>query len=150
MTALVYACYMLIYSVGSSDLWVADSDCTTGCRDVPTFDASQSTTFRNLSSPFAITYGSGRAAGVLGQDTVQMAGFSVAQQTFGVCDAVSKGLLTNPVSGLLGLGWRPIASSGAQPLWQTLAASGAWDEPAMTFQLTRYGLLLGALGTPVG
>jgi cathepsin D len=123
---------------GSSDLWVADSDCIVGCKGVPTFTSSASTSFRNLSQSFSITYGSGMARGVLGQDTVTMAGFSVAQQTFAICDTVSSGLLTNPVSGLLGLAWQTIASSGATPFWQTLAESGAWTEPLMAFQLTRF------------
>jgi cathepsin D len=42
------------------------------------------------------------------------------------------------VSGLLGLGWQSIASSRATPFWQTLVSAGAWAEPVMTFQLTRY------------
>jgi cathepsin D len=74
---------------------------------------------------------------VLGQDNVQMAGLEVVQQTFAVCDGVSSGLLSDPVSGLLGLAWQTIASSGAMPFWQSLASAGKWDTPAMTFQLTR-------------
>jgi hypothetical protein len=131
--------YNVILDTGSSDLWVADSNCATGCRQVPTFDAKSSTSFKNSSSSFSITYGSGQAKGVLAQDVIQMAGFSVPNQVFAVCDAVSQGLLMNPVSGLLGLGWKQIASSGATPLWQTLAESGQWDQPVMAFQLTRYG-----------
>jgi len=38
----------------------------------------------------------------------------------------------------MGLAWKSIASSGAEPFWQTLASSGAWDEPVMTFQITRF------------
>jgi cathepsin D len=105
---------------------------------VPTFNPTQSSTFQNGTQPFSITYGTGQAAGSLAQDTIQMAGFSVANQVFAVCDQVSSGLLNNPVSGLLGLAWNTIASSGATPLWQTLAQSGAWDSPVMAFQLTRY------------
>lgn len=120
-----------------SDLWVADSQCTTGCSSVPTFDASSSSTFQNQSTAFSITYGSGQAAGSLGQDVVQMAGFSVPNQIFAVCNQVSPGLLTDPVSGLFGLAFQTIASSGAEPFWQTLASSGAWDSPLMSFSLTR-------------
>jgi hypothetical protein len=105
---------------------------------VPTFDSSKSTTFQNDSQTFSIQYGSGQAAGSLGKDTIQMAGFSVPNQVFAVCDQVSSGLLTSPVSGLMGLGWNTIASSGATPFWQTLAGSGAWDSPVMAFQLTRF------------
>lgn len=38
----------------------------------------------------------------------------------------------------MGLAWQSIAASGAEPFWQTLASSGAWDEPVMTFQITRF------------
>jgi len=117
---------------------LADSDCRTGCGSVPTFASSASSTFRNSSTPFSITYGSGRAAGVLGQDKVQMAGFAVDNQVFAICDRISSGLLNSPVSGLLGLGWSSIASSGATPFWETLVSSGAWDQPVMSFQLTRF------------
>ncbi|EPQ56668.1 aspartic peptidase A1 [Gloeophyllum trabeum ATCC 11539] len=130
--------FNVILDTGSSDLWVADNACVTGCKNVPKFQSSQSSTFKNMSKPFNIQYGSGEAAGILGSDTVQMAGFSVANQVFGVCNAVSSGLLNNPVSGLLGLAWNTIATSGATPLWQTLAGSGAWDSPVMSFHLTRF------------
>lgn len=123
--------------VYNSDLWIADSNCKTGCSSVPTFDSTVSTSFTNKSTVFSITYGSGGASGTLGSDTVQMAGFSVPDQVFGVCDTVSSGLLSDPVSGLLGLGFQSIASSGATPLWETLVKNGAWDSPVMSFQLTR-------------
>jgi len=120
-----------------SDLWVADSLCSSGCESVPTFDPSSSSSFQNESTTFAITYGSGQAAGSLGSDVVQMAGFSVKNQVFAVCNQVSPGLLTSPVSGLLGLAFQTISASKAEPLWQTLVSSGAWDSPLMAFQLTR-------------
>lgn len=66
-----------------------------------------------------------------------MAGFAVQNQVFAVCDQVSDGLLSEPVSGLLGLGFQTIAASGASPLWETLVSGGAWDSPIMAFQLTR-------------
>lgn len=53
-------------------------------------------------------------------------------------DQVTTGLLTNPVSGLVGLAFQTIASSQAVPLWQSLVKSGQWDEPLMSFFLTRF------------
>lgn len=88
--------------------------------------------------PFEITYGSGQAQGSVGQDVVQMAGFTVPNQVFASCDAVSQGLLQAPVSGLMGLAFDTIASSRAVPFWQTLASGGAWNESVMAFHLTRY------------
>jgi len=130
--------YNVVMDTGSSDLWVTSSKCEGNCDGVNTFSSSQSTSFTNLSTPFEIKYGSGSAQGSLGKDVVQMAGFSVPNQVFALCDVVSSDLLQSPVSGLIGLAWQSIASSGAEPLWQTLASSGAWDEPVMAFQITRF------------
>lgn len=48
-------------------------------------------------------------------------------------------LLDAPVSGLLGLGFQSIATSGTKPLWQALADTpGALDSPVMAFHLTRF------------
>ncbi|KAK7060829.1 hypothetical protein VNI00_000562 [Paramarasmius palmivorus] len=132
--------YDVILDTGSADLWLAaeDSCDSSSCDHIPTFQASDSSGFKNLSKPFSITYGSGFASGSLGSDTVQMAGFSVSNQIFAVCDEISQDLLTTPVSGLMGLAFQTIASSGATPFWEALVQGGAWDSPVMAFQLTRY------------
>ncbi|KAH0836420.1 aspartic peptidase domain-containing protein [Lanmaoa asiatica] len=124
------------------DLWVADINCDIGCSRESTFNSASSSTFQNLSQPFSVTYGSGQVAGDLVQDVVQMAGFLVKNQVFGAVTQASQGILSNPVSGLLGLAWQSIASSGQPPFWQTLASQGAWSQPVMAFQLTRYALCL--------
>lgn len=56
----------------------------------------------------------------------------------GVCNQVSSGLLNAPVSGLMGLGWQALASSGATPFWQALYEDNVLDEPLMAFYLTRF------------
>lgn len=130
--------FNVILDTGSSDLWVASSSCGSSCGTSATYNPSSSSTFQNLSTSFDIVYGSGSAAGYVAQDTVQMAGFSVSSQGFAVVDQVSTGMLTSPVSGLLGLAWQSIASSGQMPLWQTLASSNSWDSALFAVQLTRY------------
>lgn len=125
------------------DLWVADNNCVVGCsQNKGLYNSASSSTFQNLSQSFSITYGSGQAAGDLVADVVQMAGFQVSNQTFGAVTEVSQGVLSTPVNGLIGLGWQSIASSEAPPFWQTLASKGAWSQPVMGFQLTRYILYL--------
>lgn len=123
---------------GSSDLWVASSSCGTSCGSSPAYDPLSSSTFQNLSTSFDVQYDSGSAAGYVAQDIVQMAGFSVSNQGFGVVDAVTDDLLTSPLSGLLGLAWQSLASSGQMPLWQSLASSNTWDSALFAIQLTRY------------
>ncbi|KAI9573802.1 acid protease [Boletus coccyginus] len=131
--------FYVILDTGSADLWVADVNCDLSCSNGSNpYNSASSSTFHNLSQPFSITYGSGQAAGDLVSDVVQMAGFSVSNQSFGDVTQVSQGMLSSPVSGLMGLGWQPIASSGARPFWQTLASYRAWSQPVMGFQLTRF------------
>lgn len=133
--------YDVVLDTGSSDLWLADNKLacnTTDCDHIPTFNTAKSSTFKSTSKDFSITYGSGFASGTLGSDIVQMAGFSVSNQVFGVCDQIANGLLTYPVSGLLGLAFETIASSGVTPFWEALVSGGAWDQPVMAFHLTRF------------
>lgn len=59
-------------------------------------------------------------------------------ECIGVVTTTSADLISYPLSGLMGLAWQSIASSGATPFWQTLAASGKWDAPEMGVYLKRY------------
>ncbi|KAI9636922.1 aspartic peptidase domain-containing protein [Dioszegia hungarica] len=131
--------FLLILDTGSSDLWVAGSQCTTAtCRATTTFTSSSSSSFASTNDPFSITYGSGQAQGVIAQDTVAMGGFSVNQQGFAVVNATSANLIRSPISGLMGLAWRALAQTAATPFWQTLAASGQWSSQEMGFYMRRY------------
>jgi cathepsin D len=148
--------YDVILDSGSADLWLVDSQCSEGCNGLQAYASSSSSTFTNDSKPFSVTYGSGQASGILGQDVVQLAGFEVQNQVFGMfspspllqtiqwpllsglCDQVSDGLLTAPVSGLMGVGWQALSSSGAKPFWQALYEDNVLDEPLMAFYLTRF------------
>ncbi|KAI0316925.1 aspartic peptidase domain-containing protein [Amylostereum chailletii] len=128
----------VVLDTGSADLWLAQEDCT-GCDDrTNKFDASGSSSFTNLTTPFSISYGSGQAKGALGRDIVQLAGLQVTNQTFGVCDWFSSFLVNNPLSGIMGMGWQALASSGATPLWQALAQSNVLATPLFAFHLTRF------------
>ena len=106
-------------------------------RPTPRADSS-------LNTLFNITYGSGSARGDLVQDDVSMGGYLVTGQEFAMVTQASSGLLRYPLSGLMGLGWQSLASSGAMPFWQRLAASGNWAEQTMGFYMKRYRNQLGA------
>ncbi|KAF5362015.1 hypothetical protein D9756_002632 [Leucocoprinus leucothites] len=106
--------FNVILDTGSSDLWVASANCTTGCTLIPKFDTTSSSTYQNLSMPFDITYGV----------RYVRCGFARITATAGI--------------GLMGLAFDTIASSKAVPFWQTLASGGAWNESVMAFHLTRF------------
>lgn len=121
---------------------MAENNFNASCNDVTMFNLVMSSTFTSTGSAFQISYGSEEATGTLGEDIIQMTGFSVSNQSFAMCDTVSSGLLSNPVSGLLGLAFNVITSSDAMPFWEALVISNAWDLPVMAFQLTQYVLKL--------
>ncbi|KAI0070897.1 acid protease [Panus rudis PR-1116 ss-1] len=132
--------YNVILDTGSSDLWLASEGSGSNIPNgIPTYDPSASSTYVAQNTSFSIRYGSGAAQGVLGSDVIQLAGFAVVNQVFGVVSRISDNMLVPPVSGILGLGFERIATSRAKPLWQVLAeSSGVLDEPVMAFYLTRY------------
>ncbi|KAF8142067.1 aspartic peptidase domain-containing protein [Boletus edulis] len=123
---------------GSSDLWIASSNCDSTCAGTGNYNSAKSSTFKPLNRGLNITYISGDAIGTLVEDVVQMAGFTVLNQQFGSVTSTSYNFLQNPVMGLIGLGWQSLSFSGAMPFWQALASRGSWDSPLMAFQLTRY------------
>jgi cathepsin D len=77
--------YNVILDTGSADLFLVGSSCTTAaCNGIQPFQSSSSSSFTSTSQPFSIAYGSGQASGTLAKDVVQMAGFQVNSQTFGM------------------------------------------------------------------
>ncbi|KAJ9100506.1 hypothetical protein QFC21_003545 [Naganishia friedmannii] len=127
---------------GSADLWVAGAKI-----DLPTtFDASKSTTFKNTSSLFTITYGSGNAQGYLASDTVSLAGYTVPSQTFAVIQTMSAALINEPLTGLMGLGFSSLSVSKSTPWWVSLASS-KWSDPLFAFYLKRYRNIASASST---
>jgi cathepsin D len=129
--------FHVILDTGSSDLWVADTSCKTCERSTPKFDSSQSSTFKTSFQSTDIKYGSGEVVGEIVADTVSMGGFTVGGQIFMAVDQTSQNLLDGTVSGIMGLAFDTIASSGATPLWQALFKASALDSPEMSFYLNR-------------
>ncbi|KAJ7803471.1 aspartic peptidase A1 [Mycena olivaceomarginata] len=111
--------FNVILDTGSSDLWVADSDCVTAIGEHRSSKSASSTSFvqrQNQVTP--ISYGSGNVAGFISTESVAMGNFSVANQGFLAVESVSDGLLTGSVSGIMGLAFSAISATGATPFWQ--------------------------------
>lgn len=84
------------FDTGSSDLWVPSSTCV-DCFDSE-FDQFASTTFQQTEAPFQIVYGSGLVAGLVGIDSVTVAGLTFPAQYLGVVDVVSAQFIGGPLS----------------------------------------------------
>lgn len=102
----------LLLDTGSADLWMFNTDCSNCARSGHTlYNPSKSTTFKNTSSTFSLLYGDGsQTSGYLGFDTVTLAGAPIQAQSIDVAQKVSQNLVSNPMDGIMGLGFRSLTS----------------------------------------
>ncbi|KAF8507481.1 aspartic peptidase A1 [Hysterangium stoloniferum] len=131
--------FSVILDTGSSDLWVASTQCSIGCQGTPAvYNPASSSTFSDGGRTVSITYGSGAVRGGLCTDDVSIGGFGIKSQGFLFAEQVTQRLLDQSFSGLLGLGFKSIANSGVTPLVQGLAGRNAFTNPLMSFYLERH------------
>ncbi|KAL9711468.1 hypothetical protein Ac2012v2_004539 [Leucoagaricus gongylophorus] len=130
--------FNVVLDTGSADLWVADSSCTTGCdASTPLYNADQSSSNTADTQQVRITYGSGEVTGAVGSETVSMGDFQVHNQPFIQANRISSGLVDNTLSGIMGLAFKAIASTGATPFWEALSNGGQLQTKEMSFWLNR-------------
>ena len=135
--------FKIVLDTGSSDLWVAATECLS-CGQTPPFDPTRSSTIQQVTGlsgqaqTVTIRYGSGRVAGILASDTVSMSGFTVNPQRFVVVEQMTDGLLDGDVSGIMGLAFQALASTEATPFWQTLVNTNQFNSPEISFWLARH------------
>ncbi|KAN0066048.1 hypothetical protein ACQY0O_000141 [Thecaphora frezii] len=132
--------FNVILDTGSADFWLVDSVCgsSNNCDDdLNKYKPSASSTHIGSSNQFQVSYGTGAVQGTLAADTVSLAGYTVNNLTFAQADSVAQDTIESPSSGIMGMGFQTLASSGATPFWQVLAQQGVLQTNAFTFQLTR-------------
>ncbi|WFD34295.1 cathepsin D [Malassezia cuniculi] len=130
--------FNLVLDTGSADMWVVATDCSSSnCPSgVRKFDSSKSSTFKSSSQSFHVSYGSGAITdGRVVADTVSLANFTIDSLSFAEALDMQKNTITSPVSGIMGLGFESLASSGATPFWETLMIQNKVQERVFSFQL---------------
>jgi hypothetical protein len=122
------------FDTGSADLWLP-VNC--GNCQSKQFKSSDSPTYRTNGDSFAVEYGSGSVSGVLAQDNVKIAGTSVMGQYFGAVNKESEDFFGNPNSGVLGMAFGSIATSGKPTYFENLISNKAVNNPLFGFHMTR-------------
>jgi len=51
---------------------------------------------------------------------------------------LSANIVSGAISGIMGLGWEPLAETQGTPWWESLAKGGSWARPLFGFYITRY------------
>ncbi|GBE79958.1 Aspartic protease [Sparassis crispa] len=142
--------FMVDFDTGSSDLFVPGSACGPSCSGHTLYNPNQSTTAVDLHTGFTLQYGDGSTVqGAEYTDTVSLSGFTVTNQTLGAATQLSNNFAApnRPSDGLLGMAFKSLSAYNADPLFQSLIAENATDEPVFAFKLAQNGseLFLGGV-----
>lgn len=139
--------FTLQVDTGSSDLWVPSTACTVdaGCPGAR-YDASKSSTYKNVSIPFNITYALGKDQGFYGYDKLKIAGYTIEKQLFAAVymamNSTEPPTSTPYREGIIGLG--PVDGTtlgkagdvkGARPFIYTLYEDGLIPYPVFSVHL---------------
>lgn len=124
----------VIIDTGSADLWIP-----VDCGDCvnPQYEANTSSTYTDTGNPFNVTYGSGNVGGTLAHDTISIGSLEIDQQYFGAVTHVSSDFNDDPISGLIGLGFSSIATSGKPTFFENLIMQEKVSAPLFSVYLTR-------------
>ncbi|KAM6274876.1 pepsin A-like [Porphyrio hochstetteri] len=131
--------FTVVFDTGSSNLWVPSVYCSSlACRNHKRFNPADSSTFIGTNDSLYIAYGTGSMTGVLGYDTVTVAGIEVVSQIFGLAESEPGDVFYyTPFDGILGLAFPSIASSGATPVFDNMMTQHLVDQNLFSIYLSR-------------
>lgn len=122
--------FILLLDTGSADLWVPDKTYTGGKKHL--FDSSKSSTYKKCSTNcnFCIEYGSGSTCGFKGTDKFcfGQTALCVDNQIFGQVTTMAV-FNTQPLDGIVGMGFPSISEEQAIPPFMNLVAQGKVSKP---------------------
>ncbi|XP_006628508.1 pepsin A-like [Lepisosteus oculatus] len=132
--------FKVVFDTGSSNLWVPSVYCNSAaCGNHNTFNPSQSSTYQSTSQTLTIQYGTGSMTGILGYDTVTVAGIVDTNQIFGLSETEANFMYYMEADGILGLAFPSIAASGATPVFDNMMSEGLVSQDIFSFYLSRNG-----------
>ncbi|CAP22596.1 Protein CBG01308 [Caenorhabditis briggsae] len=138
--------FIVVLDTGSSNLWIPGPTCSTNCQKKHKFDSTKSSTFVKNGKSWTIQYGSGDAAGILGEDTVRFGAagqpqLPVPKTTFGIASKISADFKRDATDGILGLAFTSLAVDGVVPPLINAINQKLLDQPLFTVWLEHRGAL---------
>ncbi|CAO0802691.1 unnamed protein product [Mucor circinelloides] len=125
------------FDTGSSDFWFASTLCST-CTTHTRYNPTKSSTYVADGRAWSIQYGDGStASGILAKDTVNLGGLIIKSQTINLAKRESSSFASDPIDGLMGLGFDTITTvAGIKTPVDNLISQGLISSPV-------YGVWLG-------
>ena len=114
--------FQVIFDTGSSDFWVASTDCKgSKCDGLNLYDGSKSSTYEKNSKLFQIFYADDdRVSGHRSYDTVRWAGLIAERQGFAEVDSVGNFFICGAEDGLLGMAFGSLSELEVPTPFETL------------------------------
>eukprot|EP01125_Pyxidicula_operculata_P016699 TRINITY_DN577_c0_g1_i2.p2 TRINITY_DN577_c0_g1~~TRINITY_DN577_c0_g1_i2.p2 ORF type:complete len:374 (-),score=108.98 TRINITY_DN577_c0_g1_i2:3352-4473(-) len=126
----------VVFDTGSSNLWVTGKSCTDqACQGKHLYNSAASSTYVANGEALSIQYGTGSMDGILDQDTINLAGITVPQVTFGEAQSLASFFTGQPLDGILGLAYPAIAADSVTPVFDVMMAQNLVKEPIFSFYL---------------
>lgn len=128
--------FSVLFDTGSSDLWVAGSNCDASCDNLKRYDPAASSTGADTGRTATIQYGDGSSAsGAVYTETVSMGGITVSQQTLISVTQLKGGSTANTINGLIGLGFKTISATDSDSFVETAISQGHISSPVFSLGL---------------
>ena len=128
----------MLVDTGAANTWVMGEECPSkACIAHNTFGPADSETLQSTDTPWTVTYGTGKVSGIVVNDTVSMAGFTLPLG-FGAASETSDDFLTYPMDGILGLGRSKSNVMGTPTVMEALEDANLLKEKLIGVNLQRY------------
>lgn len=130
--------FNVIFDTGSSDLWVAGSDCDSSCGRHAEYDSTKSSTYQANGTSFDIMYGSGPVSGYQSVDNLNWGGFQVKSQGFAeVTNAAGLGAAykLGKFDGILGMAFPVLSVNKIPTVFENTFSQGLVENNEFAFFL---------------
>ncbi|ELW47716.1 Renin [Tupaia chinensis] len=138
--------FKVVFDTGSANLWVPSTKCSplyTACEIHSLYDSSESSSYMENGTEFAIHYGSGKVRGFLSQDVVTVGGITVTQ-TFGeVTELPVIPFMLAKFDGVLGMGLPAQAVGGVTPVFDHILSQRVLKEDVFSVYYSKNSHVLG-------
>ncbi len=130
--------FNVIFDTGSSDLWVASSNCDSSCGRHAEYNSDISSTYIVNGESFNITYASGPVNGYESQDVLTLGGLVVQNQIFAeVTNAAGLGAAykLGKFDGILGLAFPVLSVNHVPTVFENVVDQGLVSSSEFAFYL---------------
>lgn len=125
----------VIFDTGSANFWINSKMCQElGCQSHKAYDHQSSSSFEKFGTEIEVQFGSGSVMGRLNYEKVKIGNIEIAQQGFGeIFEESGQVFIEGRFSGILGLAFPQMATSGVVPVFDSMIAEHLLDQSVFSF-----------------